>query len=1061
VNTNWPMLVWQWDPAYGAADTTRRWYSLTSRVGGYDGDTVSSSSYGRQYELATIETGVASVQVDNLDELLTPGNLASPYQVMAGWQYRQSSGARSSTGAGPYSIQFDSRTLPGSLIVIVTIGTTAVTVTPIPGSASFTSMATVTAASHTMTMWGAITRNGGDHYIVMEGSGVFTGFALEYIGTGTLDNLDVTATASVTSGSYTSASTGTTTAATAGDLSIVAVAPCDWAAASSPTGPSWASATSRGASLATASATASENSIVFVGDSFPTTAVAQSDTATWTNTSVSALGMVVTIKQSPTVDMIAPPAGSQAVIPYRPIRQWAMWPSSTTGNLLNSTNNQWAELGSVVGSYSDTAGFGTSTGTWWVDSAASIADTTTRAHDGSHSMLVTWPTAASGAAYVSTDLPPSETGYQYTFSAWVWVPTGSPAVLLQWGLTNGTASSTNDAWERITVTVTRADGQDDRLYLATNASSTSGDTVYVDSVMMEIASSASNYQTAGSTIYPLHTGFIERYPEIWDGNGYRGWQQLTSVDALALESSVQLEGGLLEDILQDDPAFFMPMNADPQVSTTVGRDLSDVIEVRSGDNIQAANFLNPPELLAQYYYGATSGTLTTGATGGPGLDGAKCTSWTGAGAPWIFFQPNGGGYIYIPPGNISNSYNDGTVLEDTGTGISMEVWFNTSSDLNDFFHALGATYDYTFSLTSGEVVVVETPFPSGTATTMTGHGQWADGAWHQVVLTTYASGGTVYSILYVDGMAVTTGSYAGSVAAPVDTFIIGLDVGGPTKLALIAGYPTALSAERVRSHYLASIGYPWDTGGSRISRYLGWAPWTAPTNIPTGITRVGSTAGQAGSAVLDLINTATATEAGGFVCERTGVLTFIPRDTYYAATSSITFGEDFTGGEIPYLPDVSAGTDITYIYNNVTVTGSTGNAQNVRDSISQQRYNNRTLPVTTMHAVDADALLLAQHLLRIYKQPHGRVVALSLDPAANPDIWATALGVKFGDRVTFRRRTSAGVTIEFDAFVDRVQHDIGPGSWIVRLQISPVDPDPSFILGDATYGVLGQGVIKY
>jgi hypothetical protein len=329
------------------------------------------------------------------------------------------------------------------------------------------------------------------------------------------------------------------------------------------------------------------------------------------------------------------------------------------------------------------------------------------------------------------------------------------------------------------------------------------------------------------------------------------------------------------------------------------------------------------------------------------------------------------------------------------------------------------------------------------------------------VVTSYALGGTVYMTTYVDGLPVATGSRAGSAATGANQYYLGLDVSGPTKMALVAGYPAALSAERVRSHYTASLGFPWDTGGSRIARYLGWAPWTAPTSIPAGITQVGHTTGQAGSAVLDLINTATATEAGGFVCERTGVLTFIPRDTYYAATSVVTFGEDFAGGEIPYLPEVSAGTDITYIYNNVTVTGSTGNAQNVRDSVSMQRYNNRTLPVTTMHARDSDALLLAQHLLRIYKQPHGRVVALSLDPAANPGIWTTALGVKFGDRVTFRRRTSAGVTIEFDAFVDRVQHDIGPGSWIVRLQISPVDPDPSFILGDATYGVLGQGVVKY
>jgi len=1051
-NPNWPTAVWQWDPAYGPTEGTRRWRSLTARVAGTNGAQVYTTSFGRQYELGTQETGTCTVQIDNKDELLTPGNLASPFQAMSGWQLRQTT-STTAPGLPTNTLQFSTPIQVGSLVVVVTVGTAAVTVgsntatLPTWRGKSFTQLKSVTAGSYTLTMWASVATSGGNILVGTQSAGTWTAVALEYVGAGSVDNLDVTAAATLTGGSYTSVTTGTTAAATAGDLLIVSAAPANYAAAATPTAPAWGASTQRVAAASPGSGTAANNSLVFVADQLDVTAGAKSDTASWTNTAGTALGMAVTIRQSPTIELGAPPAGSMALIPYRPIRHWAMWPplSTPTGNLLNATNNQWSALGSVPGSYADTAGFEGGTGTWAADQASSIATSGTRAHDGTQSMVVTWPTAGSGAAYCSTDLPPVETGHTYTISAWVYVPAGAPAVRLQWGLTNGTASSTTDAWERVSVTKTRTDAQDDRLYLLTAASSTSGQQVWVDSVQVEInAAGPSTFTTTGSTIYPIHSGHIERYPETWTHAGFRGWESVTSVDPLALLPAVTLSDCMTEDIMQDAPAFYWPFDDTP--SSGFCRPQAPFYGNEWVNNF----FLGVPSLPSDY---------TLGVAGGPGVDGGACVEFAAVGSS----QPN----VWLGPGFAAGPL---YAVNDIGAGVTWELWFQTTATTQAVIAEIDADSGQELSLqisASGQVTAASTdPFGSPLYT-LTDPGVSNDGTWHYLAVTEHASGGTVTATLQVDARVVGTATYAA--AAGMQTAQIGLawgfnSTGHPFagRLSRFAIYPAALSADRRRSHWASSLGFPWDTSGQRVSRVLAWMPWNGHSSVPPGITQAAPASGQSGRTVQDVINGCQTAENGPFLATPVGVLTLIGRDTYYLnQTATVVFGEDTVGGEIPYQADVSAGTDITYIANTVTVIGASGTPQTVTDAPSQTLFGPRSLQVSTSHGRDQDALLLAQHLLNLYKTPRMRVIAISINPGANPALWPVALGLKFGDRVTFKRRTSAGVTISFDGFVDRIQHDVDVGSWTTRFQISPVDPNPPLILGDATYGVLGQNFIKY
>ena len=225
--------------------------------------------------------------------------------------------------------------------------------------------------------------------------------------------------------------------------------------------------------------------------------------------------------------------------PYRRIRHWMAWPLS--GNLLNAANDRWTAARSG-GTLADTAGFeGATTGTWTPVAGCTAASSTAHAHDGSRGMLVTWATTSGGANVAETAAVslPLKGGTTYTASLWVYIGSG-PAVTLNCQGQTATSTSTTGAWQRVTLTWT-ANNQTTDLRLYAAGSTTSGQQVWVDSVQVEAVSSASTWGATGSTIYPVHSGYIERYPLTWTDAGKQGWAELTSVDALALLSRHQPE----------------------------------------------------------------------------------------------------------------------------------------------------------------------------------------------------------------------------------------------------------------------------------------------------------------------------------------------------------------------------------------------------------------------------------------------------------------------------------------------------------------------------------------
>lgn len=129
-----------------------------------------------------------------------------------------------------------------------------------------------------------------------------------------------------------------------------------------------------------------------------------------------------------------------------------------------------------------------------------IARSTTRAHNGDASLLVTWGAGGSLPLIGHVRLVELVAGVEYTLRAWVWVPTGSPNVLLTVAAigTFGTASTVKDAWQEITFTFTAPEAYNTfQLWPATAPSA--GNQVWFDeptiSTVHEDVTSVTNLQS--------------------------------------------------------------------------------------------------------------------------------------------------------------------------------------------------------------------------------------------------------------------------------------------------------------------------------------------------------------------------------------------------------------------------------------------------------------------------------------------------------------------------------------------------------------------------------------
>lgn len=733
--------------------------------------------------------------------------------------------------------------------------------------------------------------------------------------------------------------------------------------------------------------------------------------------------------------------GGNQLLPYRRVMGTATWPT-TPGNLLNAANAaQW-------GQSTDTATFEGGTVGEWVTSGTTPptrASSTVRAQAGTRSMLITWPTAFNGGtntvSLVWAPLQgPFTVGQQYTLSLYVWAAPSVPRMRVQFGSAATVGPVGNSTWQRVTVTWT-ADAVWSALQIYPDTNTTSGQQVWVDSVQIDLGASASAFSTTGPVIYPLFAGHIERYPIGWEAAGFLGKATLTCVDSLAVLPRIELMDCLSEDISADAP----------KVTFTFGD---------NGERLPRPAPWTANAKSSQWANAAGRTAPTLGTPGSPSVDGGTCISFT------------------------PDSSTDYTMIRLTGStpltagfAATVELWFRRPGPpgvvevIADAF-ATASFQPLQLGVNAAGQVFARHVDNNGIPTffyTITSSASYCNDDWHHVVWV-QTGAATKTSTLFVDGVQVgqDVSSYLGGASyLPYTMFIGGAYYGftGPpttAQVAWVSWYWKALSAERIAAHAAsAAHGHLRDLPGARLRRALAWANWQGPQAITAdGQNVLGPAVGLAGRSVAEVAAEVSAAENGFVVCHPDGDLTLITREAFHLQTGpKVTFGEDVTAGEVPYSAGIGFDFDPSFVFNDIEVTGygdiTSGAAS---DAASELAYFRSTLSRSTTLDREQDVTRYRDHLLAKYKQPALRVTEIEINPAANPSLWPTALGVKFGDRVRVKRRTPA-FTMSHDFYVLHRSHETGPGVWKTKFQLVPIEPDQAWILGDATYGVLGSTTI--
>lgn len=742
-------------------------------------------------------------------------------------------------------------------------------------------------------------------------------------------------------------------------------------------------------------------------------------------------------------------SNGNTLLPYRAVQTVAWWNKTTktptTGNLLNSTNNISGTNTPIDPSFeSGVSGwfnFGTS---------ATVAQSTTQAFDGTHSVSVTL-TGGSDTAIVGLR---TIAGQQQTASIYVFAPASTTvtASFLNYPSQTVIASATTTTtgtWQRLTMTGTPTGFS---TILKVTAAGTFPLTFFLDAMQLELGASVTAFTQIGPTRNAIFTGFIERYPSTWTDSGFRGVRPLVAVDALSILSRTVISQSYQNTIMADGPSLVMPLHdqSAPQAVTLP----------KGGQP-----FLGFTQL------GSQSGAVNFG--GDSFLDGTSAVT-------------------VVQQNTNPTTNSDNTMVTYLGTvqgsyvmnpqSFTIELWAKVSS---------GTPYFGAAAMAPGESTVGEVTGPnnwlgwytSQGATTVyykdpnqntvfnnnfstTGVPTYPDGQWHywNIVF----NGSNQYTFQQ-DNHVSTVHTFAASpsTAVQLNNFFVESttyfgDALTQIAVANVAVYPTHLTSSQVTNHYQRGIGYIGEIAGTRAGRLLSQY-WGNSLTYKVGGGYIGLSADYDYNTrlMLDVLNEMADTEGGRFFADRNGLAVFEDRSSRYVLanqTPVATFGESSGTGELPY-EDVEYDFDPTYVFSQASLTRpGNSNIAPVVNSTSLANYGQRIIQQDVKVTNDFDVAQAANFYLSRYATPKMRVRKLTINPGANPDLFATALALDISQRVTVTRRTSSGTVISGDFYVEQVNHNIDAAAhtWTVDLQLSPVFVPRALTLGDSAYGVLGS-----
>jgi hypothetical protein len=254
------------------------------------------------------------------------------------------------------------------------------------------------------------------------------------------------------------------------------------------------------------------------------------------------------------------------------------------------------------------------------------------------------------------------------------------------------------------------------------------------------------------------------------------------------------------------------------------------------------------------------------------------------------------------------------------------------------------------------------------------------------------------------------------------------------------------------------------TSGVRIDKLLDLASYpTSQRLIDTGDSTVQADPGTART-LLQACQTIEQTELGGFFINPEGNAVFLSRTTVSEEADQTPLLFNDNGTDIPYST-IDFAYDDTQIFNDITVTRLGGSPQNVQSTSSIETYFIHSGQRTELlMQTDTEALDQAQMLLNARDEALLRIdsIGLNLKDATSVDLIKAGIDSDLFTLINVTKTGQASSTFTLELFVQGIQHDITPTSWMTKfLTAEPIIQ--AFILDSTTQGILDgtQGVLSY
>ena len=200
-------------------------------------------------------------------------------------------------------------------------------------------------------------------------------------------------------------------------------------------------------------------------------------------------------------------------------------------------------------------------------------------------------------------------------------------------------------------------------------------------------------------------------------------------------------------------------------------------------------------------------------------------------------------------------------------------------------------------------------------------------------------------------------------------------------------------------------------------------------------------------------------EQGAFYMSPEGNAVFKNRANTIASAGGTPIQFNQTGG-IPYK-NLKFAFDDKLIINQATITRTGGSAQYAEDSGSVATYfphsvNYSDLVIQT----DAEAMNIARIYVATRSTTTIRIDEMTVDLLDTSVPTATMLGLDYFDNVNISNIQPDGSTITKNLQIQGVSWDITPNRWLGTFTtLEPITD--GFIIGNSTYGVLGDDILSY